>query len=110
MKPKKRHFLLLYSLKAGLIPRVGKHFLLRLKAGGQSKATSCFSLVQKWGSEASCLIDMETDQTFQLYLIKYQDVHISDFITFMTHFRIIVNDLRPPEIIDLHTETEKRIV
>ncbi|GFX42129.1 hypothetical protein TNCV_2135441 [Trichonephila clavipes] len=47
------------------------------------------------------------DQTFQLYLIKYQ---VSDFITFMTHFRIIVNGLQPPEIIDLHSETEQRIV
>ncbi|GFX32218.1 hypothetical protein TNCV_1673261 [Trichonephila clavipes] len=52
---------------------------------------------------------MEADQTFQLYLIKYQ-VHLSDFITFMTQFRIIVNGLQPPEIIDLHTDTEQRIV
>ncbi|GFX80647.1 hypothetical protein TNCV_499141 [Trichonephila clavipes] len=28
----------------------------------------------------------------------------------MAHFRIIVNGLQPPEIIDLHTEIEKRIV
>ncbi|GFU58529.1 hypothetical protein TNCV_4894611 [Trichonephila clavipes] len=28
----------------------------------------------------------------------------------MTHFRIIVNGLQPPEIIDLHTDSEKRIV
>ncbi|GFU72899.1 hypothetical protein TNCV_4910281 [Trichonephila clavipes] len=28
----------------------------------------------------------------------------------MTQFRIIVNDLQPPEIIDLHTDTEQRIV
>ncbi|GFU53775.1 hypothetical protein TNCV_3472211 [Trichonephila clavipes] len=28
----------------------------------------------------------------------------------MTHFRIILNGLQPPEITDLHTETEKRIV
>ncbi|GFU15857.1 hypothetical protein TNCV_2367981 [Trichonephila clavipes] len=53
---------------------------------------------------------METDETFQLYLIKYQGVHLSDFITFMTHFQIIVNGLQPPEIIDLYTNTEKRIV
>ncbi|GFW69010.1 hypothetical protein TNCV_2919081 [Trichonephila clavipes] len=53
---------------------------------------------------------MEADQTFQIYLIKYQGVHLSDFLTFMTHFRIIVNVLQSPEIIDLHTETEKRIV
>ncbi|GFV00751.1 hypothetical protein TNCV_1385701 [Trichonephila clavipes] len=53
---------------------------------------------------------MEADQTFQLYLIKYQGVHLSDFITFMTQFRIIVNGLQPPEIIDLHTDTEQRIV
>ncbi|GFU16611.1 hypothetical protein TNCV_204151 [Trichonephila clavipes] len=58
----------------------------------------------------SCLIDMEADQTFQVYLIKYQGVHLSDFITFMTQFRIIVNGLQPPEIIDLHTDTEQRIV
>ncbi|GFT86660.1 hypothetical protein TNCV_1251251 [Trichonephila clavipes] len=53
---------------------------------------------------------MEADETFQLYLIKYQGVHLSDFITFITHFRIIVNGLQPPEIIDLHNDTEKRIV
>ncbi|GFU73974.1 hypothetical protein TNCV_3784891 [Trichonephila clavipes] len=53
---------------------------------------------------------MEVYQTFQLYLIKYQGVHLSDFITFMTQFRIIVNGLQPPEIIDLHTDTEQRIV
>ncbi|GFT07449.1 hypothetical protein TNCV_3789271 [Trichonephila clavipes] len=53
---------------------------------------------------------MEADQTFQLYLIKYQGVHLSDFITFMTQFRIIVNGLQPPEIIDLHTDPEQRIV
>ncbi|GFT68744.1 hypothetical protein TNCV_684191 [Trichonephila clavipes] len=53
---------------------------------------------------------MEADQTFQIYLIKYQGVHLSDFITFMTQFRIIVNGLQPPEIIDLHTDTEQRIV
>ncbi|GFX42239.1 hypothetical protein TNCV_4310741 [Trichonephila clavipes] len=28
----------------------------------------------------------------------------------MTHFRIIDNGLQPPAIIDLYTETEKRIV
>ncbi|GFV14725.1 hypothetical protein TNCV_2586981 [Trichonephila clavipes] len=28
----------------------------------------------------------------------------------MTQFRIIVNGLQPPEIIDLHTDTEQRIV
>ncbi|GFX94423.1 hypothetical protein TNCV_4294661 [Trichonephila clavipes] len=53
---------------------------------------------------------MEADQTFQVYLIKYQGVHLSDFITFMTQFRIIINGLQPPEIIDLHTDTEQRIV
>ncbi|GFW67815.1 hypothetical protein TNCV_3871461 [Trichonephila clavipes] len=53
---------------------------------------------------------MEADQTFQVYLIKYQGVHLSDFITFMTQFRIIVNGLQPSEIIDLHTDTEQRIV
>ncbi|GFT01998.1 hypothetical protein TNCV_2635861 [Trichonephila clavipes] len=53
---------------------------------------------------------MKADQTFQVYLIKYQGVHLSDFITFMTQFRIIVNGLQPPEIIDLHTDTEERIV
>ncbi|GFW57205.1 hypothetical protein TNCV_541211 [Trichonephila clavipes] len=53
---------------------------------------------------------MEVDQSFQLYLIKYQGVHLSDFITFMTQFRIIVNGLQPPEIIDLPTYTEQRIV
>ncbi|GFW38792.1 hypothetical protein TNCV_3881591 [Trichonephila clavipes] len=53
---------------------------------------------------------MEADQTFILYRIKYQGVHLSDFITFMTQFRIIVNGLQPPEIIDLHTDTEQRLV
>ncbi|GFX09742.1 hypothetical protein TNCV_653411 [Trichonephila clavipes] len=53
---------------------------------------------------------MEADQTFQVYLIKYQGVHLSDFITFMTQFRIIVNGLQPPEIIVLHTDTEQCIV
>ncbi|GFV47661.1 hypothetical protein TNCV_1708571 [Trichonephila clavipes] len=53
---------------------------------------------------------MEAEQTFQLYLIKYQGVHLSNFITFMMHFRIIVNGVLPTEIIVLHTETEKRIV
>ncbi|GFX06606.1 uncharacterized protein TNCV_382021 [Trichonephila clavipes] len=33
-----------------------------------------------------------------------QAVYLSDYITFMTQFRIIVNGLQPPEIIDLHTE------
>ncbi|GFS93929.1 hypothetical protein TNCV_3409521 [Trichonephila clavipes] len=37
-------------------------------------------------------------------------VHLSDLITFMTEFRIIVNSLQPPEIIDLHTDTEQRLV
>ncbi|GFW00005.1 hypothetical protein TNCV_3567951 [Trichonephila clavipes] len=46
---------------------------------------------------------------FQVYLIQYQGVHLSDYITFMTQFRIIVNGLQPPEIIDLHTDTEQRI-
>ncbi|GFT89524.1 hypothetical protein TNCV_4387791 [Trichonephila clavipes] len=36
-------------------------------------------------------------------------VHLSDYITFMTQFRIIVNGLQPPEIIKLHTDTEQRI-
>ncbi|GFU25325.1 hypothetical protein TNCV_2903531 [Trichonephila clavipes] len=53
---------------------------------------------------------MEADQTFQFYLIKYQGVHPSDFITFMTQFRIIVNGLQPPKIIDIHTDPEQRIV
>ncbi|GFT62818.1 hypothetical protein TNCV_1606531 [Trichonephila clavipes] len=53
---------------------------------------------------------MEADHTFQVYLIKYQGVHLPDFITFMTQFRIIVNGLQPPDIIDLHTDTEQRIV
>ncbi|GFW38889.1 hypothetical protein TNCV_4078471 [Trichonephila clavipes] len=53
---------------------------------------------------------MEADHTFQVYLIQYQGVHLSDFITFVTQFRIFVNDLQPPEIIDLHTDTEQRIV
>ncbi|GFS98154.1 uncharacterized protein TNCV_1765581 [Trichonephila clavipes] len=50
------------------------------------------------------LIDMEAEHAFQVYLIQYQGVHLSDYITFMTQFRIIVNGLQPPEIIDLHTE------
>ncbi|GFY42570.1 hypothetical protein TNIN_197671 [Trichonephila inaurata madagascariensis] len=53
---------------------------------------------------------MEVEQTFQLYLVKYQGAHLSVFITFMMHFRIIVNGLQTPEIIDLQTETEKCIV
>ncbi|GFW87459.1 hypothetical protein TNCV_1301041 [Trichonephila clavipes] len=53
---------------------------------------------------------METDHAFQVYLIQYQKEHISDFITFMTHFRIFVNGLQPPEIIDIHTDTEQRIM
>ncbi|GFS69508.1 hypothetical protein TNCV_3893781 [Trichonephila clavipes] len=53
---------------------------------------------------------MEADQTFQLYLIKYQGIHLSDFITFKTQFRIIVNGLHISEITDLHTNTEQRIV
>ncbi|GFU54425.1 hypothetical protein TNCV_2980241 [Trichonephila clavipes] len=53
---------------------------------------------------------MEADHTFQVYLIKYQGVHLSDFITFMTQFRIIVNGLQPPDIIHLHTDTEQCIV
>ncbi|GFW16589.1 hypothetical protein TNCV_2352121 [Trichonephila clavipes] len=53
---------------------------------------------------------MEADHTFQVYLIQYQGVHLSDYNTFMTQFRIIVNGLQPPEIIDLHTDTEQRIV
>ncbi|GFX33202.1 hypothetical protein TNCV_2353711 [Trichonephila clavipes] len=47
---------------------------------------------------------MEAEHAFQVYLIQYQGVHLSDYITFMTQFRIIVNGLQPPEIIDLHTE------
>ncbi|GFX28094.1 hypothetical protein TNCV_424211 [Trichonephila clavipes] len=47
---------------------------------------------------------MEAEHAFQVYLIQYQGVHLSDYITFMTEFRIIVNGLQPPEIIDLHTE------
>ncbi|GFX75080.1 hypothetical protein TNCV_4064821 [Trichonephila clavipes] len=53
---------------------------------------------------------MEAHPTFQVYLIKYQGVHLFDFITFMTQFRIIAKGLQPPEIIDLHTDTEQRIV
>ncbi|GFV80578.1 hypothetical protein TNCV_1044291 [Trichonephila clavipes] len=53
---------------------------------------------------------MEADHAFQVFLIQYQGVHLSDYITFMTQFRIIVNGLQPPEIIDLHTDTEQRIV
>ncbi|GFS47572.1 hypothetical protein TNCV_4220081 [Trichonephila clavipes] len=52
---------------------------------------------------------MEAEHAFQVYLIQYQGVHLSDYITFMTQFRIIVNGLQPPEIIDLHTDTEQRI-
>ncbi|GFW95393.1 hypothetical protein TNCV_2971151 [Trichonephila clavipes] len=52
---------------------------------------------------------MEAAQTSQVYLIKYQGVHLSDFITFMAQFRIIVNVLQPPKIIDLHTDTEQRL-
>ncbi|GFT96135.1 hypothetical protein TNCV_1848901, partial [Trichonephila clavipes] len=58
----------------------------------------------------SRLIDMEAEHAFQVYLIQYQRVHLSDYITFMTQFRIIVNGLQHPEIIDLHTDTEQRIV
>ncbi|GFU74869.1 hypothetical protein TNCV_4961971 [Trichonephila clavipes] len=47
---------------------------------------------------------MEAEYAFQVYLIQYQGVHLSDYITFMTQFRIIVNGLLPPEIIDRHTE------
>ncbi|GFX86620.1 hypothetical protein TNCV_1994821 [Trichonephila clavipes] len=47
---------------------------------------------------------MEAEHAFQVYLIQYQGVHLSDYITFMTQFRIIVNGLQPPEIIDLHIE------
>ncbi|GFW00022.1 hypothetical protein TNCV_3568121 [Trichonephila clavipes] len=47
---------------------------------------------------------MEAEHAFQVYLIQYQGMHLSDYITFMTQFRIIVNGLQPPEIIDLHTE------
>ncbi|GFT02932.1 hypothetical protein TNCV_4962121 [Trichonephila clavipes] len=53
---------------------------------------------------------MGADHTFQINLIKYQEVHRSDFITFMTQFRIIVNGLQPQEIIHLHSDTEQRIV
>ncbi|GFV01883.1 hypothetical protein TNCV_4978351 [Trichonephila clavipes] len=53
---------------------------------------------------------MEAEHAFQVYLIQYQGVHLSDYITFMTQFRIIVIALQPPEIIDLHTDTEQRIV
>ncbi|GFU14325.1 hypothetical protein TNCV_3491351 [Trichonephila clavipes] len=52
---------------------------------------------------------MEAEHAFQVYLIQYQGVHLSDCITFMTQFRIIVNGLQPPEIIDLHNDTEQRI-
>ncbi|GFX36786.1 uncharacterized protein TNCV_5036221 [Trichonephila clavipes] len=45
----------------------------------------------------------------RLSSLLYQGVHLSDYITFMTQFRIIVNGLQPPEIIDLHTDTEQRI-
>ncbi|GFW45817.1 hypothetical protein TNCV_4495371 [Trichonephila clavipes] len=47
---------------------------------------------------------MEAEHAFQVYLIQYQGVHLSDYITFIKQFRIIVNGLQPPEIIDLHTE------
>ncbi|GFU74866.1 hypothetical protein TNCV_4961941 [Trichonephila clavipes] len=47
---------------------------------------------------------MEAEHAFQVYLIQYQGVHLSDYITFMTQFSIIVNGLQPPEIIDRHTE------
>ncbi|GFS69464.1 hypothetical protein TNCV_3893571 [Trichonephila clavipes] len=53
---------------------------------------------------------MEAEHAFQVYLIQYQGVHLSDYIAFMTQFRITVNGLQPPEIIDLHTDTEQRIV
>ncbi|GFW11208.1 hypothetical protein TNCV_5132191 [Trichonephila clavipes] len=52
---------------------------------------------------------MEAEHAFQVYLIQYQGVHLSDYITFMTQFRIIVDGLQPPEIIDLHTDTEQHI-
>ncbi|GFW54109.1 hypothetical protein TNCV_3829171 [Trichonephila clavipes] len=47
---------------------------------------------------------MEAEHAFQVYLIQYQGVHLFDYITFMSQFRIIVNGLQPPEIIDHHTE------
>ncbi|GFT32176.1 hypothetical protein TNCV_428221 [Trichonephila clavipes] len=52
---------------------------------------------------------MKAEHAFQVYLIQYQGVHLSDYITFMTQFQIIVNGLQPPEIINLHTDTEQRI-
>ncbi|GFX86608.1 hypothetical protein TNCV_462281 [Trichonephila clavipes] len=52
---------------------------------------------------------MEAGHAFQVYLIQYQGVHLSDYITFMTQFRIIVNGLQPSKIIDLHTDTEQLI-
>ncbi|GFW42098.1 hypothetical protein TNCV_1905561 [Trichonephila clavipes] len=67
------------------------------------------SLLSKSGALKPRLIgrDMEADQTFQLYLLKYQGIrfhHVYD--AFSNHCQ----RLATPEIIDLHTETEKRIV
>ncbi|GFW43839.1 hypothetical protein TNCV_2854721 [Trichonephila clavipes] len=53
---------------------------------------------------------MEDELAFQLYLAKYQRDNLSAFIPFMMHFRIIVKGLLAAEIIDLQTETKKRIV
>ncbi|GFS97554.1 hypothetical protein TNCV_4488091 [Trichonephila clavipes] len=107
-----------------LDPHLGAEWFSPVVFHSPSKVPFCFSLVGvepikshfllfssiKEDSEDSRLTDMEAEHAFQIYLIQYQGVHLSDYITFMTQFRIIVNGLKPPEIINLHTDTEQCIV
>ncbi|GFW88246.1 hypothetical protein TNCV_820031 [Trichonephila clavipes] len=44
---------------------------------------------------------MEAEQTFPLYLAKYQGLDLGDFITFMMYFRLFLNTAKPNEVITI---------
>ncbi|GFW24901.1 hypothetical protein TNCV_3846351 [Trichonephila clavipes] len=44
---------------------------------------------------------MEAEQTFQLYLVKYQGSDLGDYITFMMYLRLFLNTSKPKEVITI---------
>ncbi|GFS57001.1 hypothetical protein TNIN_65901 [Trichonephila inaurata madagascariensis] len=69
------------------------HFLLlsTIKAEAQKPVASFYSR------------DMEDERAFTLNLTLYQEADLGDYITFMMKFRIVLNSLKPSEVIQLET-------
>ncbi|GFW63895.1 hypothetical protein TNCV_706011 [Trichonephila clavipes] len=53
---------------------------------------------------------MEAEQTFQLYLAKYQELDLGAYITFMMYLRLFLNTAKLKEVITIHDVNAVNII